>query len=1110
MSTLLRPPQFDDPSISRLARSLHSIALAGLLASLGYGLLVALFPATGQSISPLISIGLHAIILLAARTRFVLTVARVYVSILWGLLAASAYQHGGLASPFFLALIVAIMCAGALFGLRASLAFTGASGLLGLILFIMESRGLLPVPELAFTPGELLILLTLTFAFASAIIYIGLRDLTHTLAGTSEAHSALHERATGLEAAAEVGRAAASFHSLDELLPKVTRLIGERFDFYHVSIYLNDRSGKRLVMRAANSSAGRQMISGGHGYNLGDHGIISQVGMSGQLHVSPDTRTDPLHRLNPLLPNTRAELALPLIAGNTQYGVLDVQSNQPNALNPESVKFLSVLADQVAIAIQNAFLLDEAQERNRLLASLARVGSALTASIDLQSLLDTICNEARSVFGIDSAFIWLLDGLDVVGFAGNGPGREDFVKLRLPLDDQETLGVRVIRERRAYIVNDARTSELVSTSLVHTFNARAIMGVPLLHGDVCLGSLVLLDSHSAHRFTPADQEAAQLFASQIASTMDNARLFRATRRRVDELTVLQGISLAGLEAVDEDELIRRATTLIGRTLYPDNFGFLTYSENRQQLLHHPSYWEGEHKSPPIPALSRGLCWEVARAARPQRVADVRTLEDYVEIDPHTRSELCVPLYVAGQVEGVINTENHRINAFSEDDERLLTTVAAQVGIVIEKLRLSKEEERRASELRGLYEIAEAFKTMTDVQETYGTLVERLARLLGADTCIVALIDPITGYLIAQKPGFGVTDEVLNQVSISPTTAGRLWNARALDVHHSNSPSENPVIFETLSSFLPIQNLLAAPMSRNERFLGVVFALNKRGGFTDDDTRLLAVFSSQAAAVIENTRLYADAQERAIDLARALAKQEELDRLKSEFVQNVSHELRTPLSIIKGYIELLDSGELGEMPPDFGEPIGIIRRRVDMLNKMISDLTALLETENVGLRPQMVDLRSLVEFQLEDFAVVAERARLNLKRQLAPEIPALRGDPEMLRRVLDNLLGNALKFTPVRGTIAVRLFRQDNEIVLEVSDTGSGIPESELDRIFERFYQIDGSSTRKHGGTGLGLALVKEICEKHSGTVTVQSRLNFGTTFRVALPIDPALESHPVG
>jgi signal transduction histidine kinase len=481
------------------------------------------------------------------------------------------------------------------------------------------------------------------------------------------------------------------------------------------------------------------------------------------------------------------------------------------------------------------------------------------------------------------------------------------------------------------------------------------------------------------------------------------------------------------------------------------------------------------------------------------------LPGYVEVDPLTKSELCVPLRVGGQVVGVINTENHRANAFSEDDELLLLTVAAQLGIVLEKLRLGQEEERRSAELRGLYELAEAFKTMTNVQETYGALAERLAQLVGAGVCIVALQDPITGYLVAQQPGYGVNDEILARARYPAAEAGQFWNFRRSGVFRANYLTDIPPLFEELVSLFEVRNVLAAPMLREERFLGAVFVLNKAGGFTEDDSRLLSVFASQAGAVIENTRLYADAQERARDLAVALAKQEELDRLKSEFVQNVSHELRTPLSIIKGYIELLDSGELGQMPADFTEPVSIIRRRVDMLNKMITDLTALLETQNVGLRLQSVDLRALAQAQLADFAVVAERARLNLKQQIAPELPRLRGDPEMLRRILDNLLGNALKFTPVRGTITVRLFQQGHEIVLEVADTGTGIPESEQTRIFERFYQVDGSSTRKHGGTGLGLALVKEIAEKHGGSVTVKSRVNIGSTFRVTLPVQATPE-----
>jgi signal transduction histidine kinase len=167
--------------------------------------------------------------------------------------------------------------------------------------------------------------------------------------------------------------------------------------------------------------------------------------------------------------------------------------------------------------------------------------------------------------------------------------------------------------------------------------------------------------------------------------------------------------------------------------------------------------------------------------------------------------------------------------------------------------------------------------------------------------------------------------------------------------------------------------------------------------------------------------------------------------------------------------------------------------------MVDDLMALMETETQPPKRHRVDLADLTQKLLVDFRVAAEQAGLTLVAEVAVGLPPVSGDPEHLTRVLDNLLGNALKFTPTGGQIGVRLWRTGANLVLTVSDTGIGIPHDQLDRIFERFYQVDGSVTRRYGGTGLGLALVKEIVEAHGGKVGVKSEEGGGATFAVTLP-----------
>jgi signal transduction histidine kinase len=270
-------------------------------------------------------------------------------------------------------------------------------------------------------------------------------------------------------------------------------------------------------------------------------------------------------------------------------------------------------------------------------------------------------------------------------------------------------------------------------------------------------------------------------------------------------------------------------------------------------------------------------------------------------------------------------------------------------------------------------------------------------------------------------------------------------------------------------------------------------------YNHEEVRLLYLLGQQAAIAVENARLYQEVQRQAEELAAAVAQLRQLDRLKNEFIQNVSHELRSPMTIVRGYAEVLDAGQLGELSPDQQQATAIIKRRVRMLSEMVEDIMLILEAEANPPQPQPVLLSELTQSVVEDFQVEAGRAELALHADIVPA-PPVKGSPTYLRRVLDNLVANAIKFTPAGGAITVRVRRRGDQVVLEVSDTGIGIPPDQQERVFERFYQVDGSIHRRYRGAGLGLALVKEIVEVYGGRVAVESKAGEGTTFAVTLPI----------
>lgn len=297
-------------------------------------------------------------------------------------------------------------------------------------------------------------------------------------------------------------------------------------------------------------------------------------------------------------------------------------------------------------------------------------------------------------------------------------------------------------------------------------------------------------------------------------------------------------------------------------------------------------------------------------------------------------------------------------------------------------------------------------------------------------------------------------------------------------------------------------LISVPLIGDGQVTGV-FLLSRHIGdpsFTITDLDILTILASYAATAIQNARLFRAAQQRAVELERALEHQKALEHEKDQFVQEISHELRTPIAIARGYAELLDGGLLGQLTPEQQEPAAIVARRLRMLTSLVNDINSLYEIESQKASVAPVDLTALVREAVVDFGMAAQKAGVGLEGHVADQSLCILGDAIHLRRVLDNLLNNALKFTPAGGTITVVLRAEDAWAVVCVVDSGLGIPADKLSHIFERFYQIEDTISRRHGGLGLGLALVKQIVEVHQGTVEVISQLGQGSTFTVRLPI----------
>lgn len=262
-----------------------------------------------------------------------------------------------------------------------------------------------------------------------------------------------------------------------------------------------------------------------------------------------------------------------------------------------------------------------------------------------------------------------------------------------------------------------------------------------------------------------------------------------------------------------------------------------------------------------------------------------------------------------------------------------------------------------------------------------------------------------------------------------------------------------------------------------------------------------IIQLQQALKETNRDLEKRVQKRTSELEKALDRLTELSHLKNNFVSNISHELRTPLTHIKGYIELLLDETLGPTTKEQFDALIVLERATGRLETLIENLIQFSEASqgDLSLSYSYATLREIINKVILQSYDKAETKKIQLHTSLANDVAKVYVDAEKIVWVLDQLLDNAIKFTPTGGKVNISAKTVNNYIVLTVTDTGIGIPDERMDEIFEAFHQLDGSATRRYGGTGLGLALVKRILEAHGSEIKVRSKVGKGTQFEFKLP-----------
>ena len=262
-----------------------------------------------------------------------------------------------------------------------------------------------------------------------------------------------------------------------------------------------------------------------------------------------------------------------------------------------------------------------------------------------------------------------------------------------------------------------------------------------------------------------------------------------------------------------------------------------------------------------------------------------------------------------------------------------------------------------------------------------------------------------------------------------------------------------------------------------------------------------IIQLRSALQAANRTLERRVEERTAELQKALERVSELSQLKANFISNISHELRTPLTHIKGYVELLITESLGPVTEEQKHALQVSQQSSSKLETLIEDLimVSLASRGELSIKQENVDIRRLASLAVKSFAGKAVERGVNLHAVIDEDVPLVQADSQKIAWVMGQLIDNGIKFTPSNGSVVVSVKREgENLVIISVTDTGIGIPSSHLDDIFEPFHQLDSSTTRRYGGTGLGLSLVRQIIEAHGSMLDVQSAEGHGSTFKFPL------------